>query len=179
VAAARLSDEILGWARLAGYAWDTETGSLTTRLDGCHTQLSVRVATRGRMELREDIDGDSRMLLYALNLDVVERHLFGLFADDIREDLDLGFLPLRWEEEDLAEGFGLTDMVRGYRTLQRSDGAPVAAAPDPTLSLLALVPLSHYLKWAVSDLKPSFLNSQGAPLLRDGRYASRDGAGGG
>jgi hypothetical protein len=32
------------------------------------------------MELREDIDGDSRMLLYAYNLDVVERHLFGLFV---------------------------------------------------------------------------------------------------
>jgi hypothetical protein len=69
-----------GRIRLAGYAWDTETCSLTTRLDGCHTQLSVRESTRGRMELREDIDGDSRMLLYDLNLDVVERHLFALFV---------------------------------------------------------------------------------------------------
>jgi hypothetical protein len=173
VVAARLGDEILGWARLAGYAWDTETGSLTTRLDGCHTQLSVREATRGRMEVREDIDGDSRMLLYALTLDVVERHLFGLFADDIREDVDLPLLELGWRREDLAEGYELSEMVRGYRTLKRTPGGPVAAAPDPTSSLLALVPLSHYLQWSLSDLKRSFLNPAGQPLLRHGRYASR------
>jgi hypothetical protein len=172
MAAARLGDEILGWARLAGYGWNAETGALTARLDGCHTQISVHEATNGRLELREDVDGDSRMLLYALDIDVVERHLFGLFADDIREDLDLEFLRVRCEREDLAAGFELTDMVRSYRTLKRVGGAPIAAAPDPTLSLLALVPLSHYLGWTIPDLKRSFLSPTGIPLLRDGRYAT-------
>jgi len=41
------------------------------------------------------------------------------------------------------------------------------------LSLLALEPLSHYLQWSISDLKRSFLNPAGLPLLRHGRYASR------
>jgi hypothetical protein len=36
-----------------------------------------------------------------------------------------------------------------------------------------LVPLSHYLQWSISDLKRSFLNPAGLPLLRHGRYASR------
>jgi hypothetical protein len=31
-------------------------------------------------------------------------------------------------------------MVRGYRTLIRTGRGPVAAAPDPALSLLALFP---------------------------------------
>ena len=95
-----------------------------------------------------------------------------LFADDIREDLDLPLLDLPWEPGDLAEGFELTDMVRGYRTLERAGGGPLAAAPDSTLSLIALVPLSHYLGWTIADLKRSFLSPTGAPLLRLGRYAS-------
>ena len=60
-------------------------------------------------------------------------------------------------------------MVRGYRTLERAGGGPLAAAPDSTLSLIALVPLSHYLGWTIADLKRSFLSPTGAPLLRLGR----------
>jgi hypothetical protein len=63
-----------------------------------------------------------------------------MFADDIREDLDLPLLELGWRREDLADGYELGEMVRGYRTLKRTTGGPVAAAPDPTLSLLALFP---------------------------------------
>ena len=92
-----------------------------------------------------------------------------MFADDIREDLDLPELEFRWAKADLASGYELSDMVRGYRTLKRTSGQPIAAAPDPTLSLLALVPLSHYLQWSVSDLKRSFLHPAGGPLLRQGR----------
>ncbi|GAB4965639.1 hypothetical protein MAHJHV53_05850 [Mycobacterium avium subsp. hominissuis] len=94
-----------------------------------------------------------------------------IFADDIREDLDLPLLELGWNKEDLANGFQLSGMVRGYRTLRRADGGPVAAAPDETLSLLVLVPLSHFLRWSLTDLKRSFLSPEGKPLLRDGRYA--------
>src|SRR4029077_10139066 len=83
-----------------------------------------------------------------------------------RQDLDLPLLDLPWEPGDLAEGFELTDMVRGYRTLERAGGGPLAAAPDSTLSLIALVPLSHYLGWTIADLKRSFLSPTGAPLLR-------------
>ncbi len=111
-------------------------------------------------------------MLFVAAVEVLERYLVGLFADDIREDIDLEFLQLRCARDDLAEGFILTDMVRGYRTLKRTDGSPVAAAPDPTLSLLALVPLSHYLGWTILDLKRSFLSPTGIPLLRGGRYAA-------
>lgn len=52
-------------------------------------------------------------------------------------------------------------MVRGYRTLTRTGRGPVAAAPDPTLSLLALVLLSHFLGWTIPDLKRSFLSPAG------------------
>jgi hypothetical protein len=62
-------------------------------------------------------------------------------------------------------------MARGYRTLKRATGEPVVAAPDPTLILLALVPLSHYLRWSIPDLKASFLHPAGEPLLQGGQYS--------
>ena len=105
-------------------------------------------------------------------VDVLERYLVGMFADDIREDLDLAHLDLPWGTSDLADGYELSAMVRGYRTLKCRGGDPIAAAPDPTLSVLALVPLSHYLRWSIPDLKRSFLNPAGAPLLRGGRWAA-------
>jgi hypothetical protein len=62
-------------------------------------------------------------------------------------------------------------MVRGYRTLSRTGAGPVAAAPDPTLSLQALVPLSHFLGYDLAALKRSFLSHDGDPLLFGSRYS--------
>jgi immunity protein 61 of polymorphic toxin system len=109
--------------------------------------------------------------LFVAQLEVLERYLFGLFADDIREDLELPFLDLPYGAIDLAAGFELTDMVRGYRTLTRTGGDPVAAAPDPALSLLALVPLSHFHEWSVRDLRRSFLSPHGRPLIAGQSFA--------
>jgi hypothetical protein len=173
VATARLSAEILGWARLAGYDWDAETGALTTQFDGTRTDLVVRDASQGRMELHEETDGDRRMLLYALNVDVVERHLFSLLGDDIRAQLDLPFLELPAAATDLAGGYSLGPPARGYQTLVRTGTGPVAAAPWPGTSLGALVPLSHLLDLTISEVKQSFLHQDGEPLLDSGRYRLR------
>ncbi|OFJ54602.1 Imm61 family immunity protein [Mycolicibacterium grossiae] len=95
-----------------------------------------------------------------------------MIADDIRDDLDLPFLEMDWSIDAVAAGYQVSDIERGYRTLTRRGGAPVAAAPDPTLSLLTLIPLSHFIQWSIADLKRSFLNPAGVPLLHRGRYAA-------
>lgn len=173
-----LSADCLGWARTAHYLASVvdDDGDVELRSEaGAPTRYSVRRRGADRLELTEAVDADAeRPVLFVAEVDVLERYLVGLFADDIREDLDLPQLELNWRAEDLADGYELSEMVRGYRTLKRAAGGrPVAAAPDPTLSLLALVPLSHYLQWPISDLKRSFLNPAGKPLLRAGRYARR------
>jgi hypothetical protein len=170
-----LSTEVLGWARTAHYVSAVaDDGDVQLRSDaGAPTRYFIRRRGPDRLELTRAEDGDAEQpLLFVAEIAVLERYLFGLFADDIREDLDLPFLDLPWDARDLAAGFELADMVRGYRTLTRTGCGPVAAAPDPTLSLLALVPLSHLLGWSVADLKRSFLSPDGVPLLRRGRYAS-------
>jgi hypothetical protein len=116
---------------------------------GAPSRYFIRRRGDDRLELTEsDPDGgdSEHPLLLVADSDVLERYLVALFADDIREDLDLPLLELGWRREDLADGYELSEMVRGYRTLKRATGGPVAAAPDPTLSVLALVPLSHYLR---------------------------------
>jgi hypothetical protein len=70
-------------------------------------------------------------------------------------------------------GFALSEMSRGYRTLSRTGAGPVAAARDATLSLVKLVPLSHFLTLSPPELKRSFLHEDGAPLLAHGDYATR------
>ncbi|WP_257708662.1 TNT antitoxin family protein [Mycolicibacterium phlei] len=71
-----------------------------------------------------------------------------------------------------STGYSLTEMVRGFRTLNRTGHGPVAAAPDPVLSMLALVPLSHFLRWSIGDLKRAFLSPTGSPLIVRGRYST-------
>ncbi len=94
-----------------------------------------------------------------------------ILGDAIREDLDLDYLELPWASELVAPGFTLGTFTRGYRTLSRADGRPVAAARDETLSLVKLVPLSHFMLMDLETLKRAFLSPTGAPLLAaDDRY---------
>ncbi|AGB27397.1 hypothetical protein Mycsm_07305 (plasmid) [Mycobacterium sp. JS623] len=171
-----LRADVLGWARTAHYVTTiAEDGDLQLRSEaGAPTRYYIRRRGTARWELTQTADGDDEHpVLFVADITVLDRYLVGLFADDIREDLALPFLDLSWDTQDLAPGYELSDMVRGYRTLSRSGSGPVAAAPDSTVSLVTLVPLSHMLGWSIGELKRSFLHPAGAPFLRDRRYASR------
>ncbi|MEW2484145.1 Imm61 family immunity protein [Mycobacterium sp. NPDC049093] len=171
-----LSATCLGWAFTANYTLTTaDNGDVLLRSEtDPSTRYFIRRRGADRLELTQADDetaSGERPLLFVARIEVIERHLLGLLADDIRDDLGLPFLSLQWDADALAEGFELGDMVRGYRTLTRTGHGPLAAAPDPTLSLVALVPLSHLLLWPIADLKASFLSETGAPLLHAGSYA--------
>lgn len=168
-----LSSECVGWARAAGYSYSVEDEGAVLRCDTGPTRYFIRRRGPDRLELTVLSDGEAEQpVLFVSSVEVLERYLFGMFGDGIREDLGLSQLDLPWRREDLASGYALSDdMVRGYRTLSRTGVGPVAAVPDPTLSLLALVPLSHFLGYNLAALKQSFLSHDGAPLLRGSRYA--------
>jgi hypothetical protein len=173
-----LSAACIGWARSAHYITEpADDGGVQLRSEaGAPSRYFVRRRGTDRMVLNEaedDGDGDEHPRLFVAEIGVLERYLVALFADDIRDDLDLPFLEMDWSIDAVAAGYHVSGIERGYRTLTRRGGEPVAAAPDPTLSLLTLVPLSHCLQWSIADLKRSFLNPAGVPLLRGGRYADR------
>lgn len=98
-----------------------------------------------------------------------------MFGDDIRAEVDLPFIELRWDEKSLAAGYELDDTNPGYQILTATDRGPVAAVPRSEVGLLALVPLSHFLGWSLAALKRSFLDGNFRPLLSaDGSYAQPD-----
>ena len=120
-----------------------------------------------------DADDETQEVLFAADMAVVERFLIGVLGDDIRDDLELDYLQMPWGRDDLAPGFELTGMVGGYRTLRRANGGPVAASRDEDMSLVRLVPLSQFLMLSVAELRTSFLDPGGAPLLDGRRYRRR------
>ncbi len=120
-----------------------------------------------------DADDEAQEVLFAADMAVVERFLIGILGDDIRDDLELDYIQLPWGLGDLAPGFELSGMVNGYRTLRRVNGGPVAASRDEDMSLVRLVPLSQFLTLSVAELRTSFLDAAGAPLLDGGRYRRR------
>ncbi|MDP7739747.1 Imm61 family immunity protein [Mycobacterium paragordonae] len=170
-----LSSESRGWAQAANYTWtNDEAGNLVlSSAVGGSTRYYIRARGRYRIELRESFapHQSSRLKLFVSDAGVLERHLISLLGEEIREDLDLPYLDLAFAESDLADGFALDDYVNGHRVLRLNDVGPVAAAPDRQLSLVTLVPLSHFLSWTVADLKRSFLSLTGAPVLRGRFYA--------
>lgn len=165
----------MGWARLAGFVCERDATRAVIALraeTGAAVAYYVRPRGPDRVELIEvDDAGAERLLLFVADMSVLDAFIIGLFGDDVREDLDLHFLQLDWTTQDLANGFRIDTSSPGYQVLKDADGRPVAAVPDTDLSLLALVPLSHFLGWSVAALKRSFLSEDGAPLLSQGEYA--------
>lgn len=165
-----LSVTCVRWAQLARYEWNSDEGLLRRPGDAGYAVLARKA---GRAELVQlDDDGTSERVLYAADGEVLERYLFGLLGDDIRDDLDLPYLDLPADEADTADGYRLGALDHGSRTLFRGS-EPVAAAPGELSSLTALVSLSHFLGHSLDDLRRSYLDERGAPLLRGGRYAAR------
>lgn len=170
-----LSADCLGWARTAGYECSCDAAGDTLMLSSdLGTRLYVRVRARGRLELSQSVDGeDPCPVLYASSLEVLERHLYGVMGDEIRDEVCLPHLELPWAKESLARGYMVSDMQRGYRILSRDGRGAVAAAPDPVFSLVTLVPLSHLLGLDAEEIRRSYLAEDGAPLLAEGDYADR------
>jgi hypothetical protein len=177
IAAPTLSGECLGWVLTAGYSCFADENSGTTVITATAgtvgSRYALRRTQRRRLSLLEINDDEEDLALYATGIDVVERFLIGVLADEIRDELGLPYLELPFTAEHTAPAFTLSEMSRGYRTLSRAGGGPVAAARDATLSLVKLVPLSHFIGHEMPALKESFLDDDGAPLLAHGTYASR------
>ncbi|WP_342314745.1 TNT antitoxin family protein (plasmid) [Mycobacterium avium subsp. hominissuis] len=178
MASATLSPDLLAWAQAAGYN-HTRHDDRTLELHpvtGANTRYTLDLDPAGRrlrLSRNDPEESDADTVLLIASPKVVEHHLYCLFGDDIREDLALPDLPLPWQPSDLARGYTLTTDAAGSHVLVHHSRGPVAAAPDATLGLLTLVPLSHLLGFSAADLRRAFLAEDGAPLMAAGYYASR------
>ncbi|BBX30432.1 Imm61 family immunity protein [Mycolicibacterium alvei] len=176
-----LSAQCVGWARAAGYSHVVDDSAATTVLSSHSGRYFLRLRSRGRVEISEaDDDPDDRTgsqertIVFAADVGVAERCLYGLCGDDLRDDVGLPYLDLPFAEEDLAGGFDLTEVSGTYRLLRHVTFGVRAAAPDSAAGMATLVPLSHLLSISEDDVRRSFLSETGAPLLdASGRYGPR------
>ncbi|WP_193044279.1 Imm61 family immunity protein [Mycolicibacterium baixiangningiae] len=169
------SHELTTWANRAGYsvtASDKTNATVFWSDPGGEIRYYCRNEDDEHIRLtRVTRDGPEELVLIAATFAILQRYMIGRFGNVIRDELGLDVLRPPWTADQLAEGYALTDMDDdGCRALLRN-GSVVAKAPEATLSLLALVPLSHYMRLSTADLMDSFLDPHGAPLLANGRYA--------
>ena len=161
----------MDWAERAGYQTERAAeATVSWSQPGGETRYRCR-KVGGEVHLtRVTRDGRESLLLAASADAVVDCYLFATFGNVIRDESGLDVLRMPWSADQLAAGYVLTEPNEDdLRSLLRN-GEVVATAPEKTLSLLALVPLSHYLGLAVLELMASFLDAEGAPLLVHGRY---------
>ncbi|MGY4646426.1 hypothetical protein ACVWWN_000222 [Mycobacterium sp. URHB0021] len=94
IAAPTLSSECRGWLMTAGYSCFVDEATAATVAVAppgtSGTRYSLARTTRGRLRLLElNDDGTEDLTLYAAEVDVVERFLIGVLADEIRDELGL------------------------------------------------------------------------------------------
>jgi Immunity protein 61 len=169
------SSELVDWAARAGYALTLSQASNAAVFwsdPGGEIRYYCRLQDHQKECLtRSDRDGPEKFVLLAAAGGVLERFLIARFGNVIRDLLGLDVLRAPWSANQVADGCVLTDLDDdGYRSLI-ADGSKVATAREGTLSLLALVPLSHYMRMSTADLIASFLDAKGAPLLVNGAYS--------
>lgn len=171
----QLSSDITAWVQRAGYRSTKDADALVLYSEGGENRYYVREWQDGWWELSfASRGGDERFMLRAASRVVLEHHLIELFGVTIRNEEGLPFLRLPYKSSDLAAGYRLDEMSDdGFRALSRDGEGPVAMARDKTLSMLILVPLSHYLQLTNLELEEAFLDEGGSPLLTEGQYRTR------
>lgn len=168
----QLSPDITSWAERAGYRSTRNEDALMLYSEGGENRYYIRNRPDGWWELSFASRGSAeRFMLRASSMKVLARHLVEVFGISIRGEMGLPFLRLPYSKADLAAGYSLDDMSEaGFRTLSHYDEGPIAMARDTTLSMLILVPMSHYLQLSTAELQESFLDEAGSPLLAGGQY---------
>lgn len=172
-----LSADLIAWAQAAGYTHTRDEHTVELRRSNeFTTRYHLRPHDDQRLVLSRtepDTDYDEHTVLLIAAPKVVEHHLFSLFGDDIRDDVDLPYLQFPWSADDLAPGYILRVDAAGLHVLVHHRLGAVAAVPDPALAMITLVPLSRLLGLSAADLRRAFMAEDGAPLLSDGYYAAR------
>ena len=166
-----LPSEITEWAQWAGFSFTHDSDALVLYSEGGEFRHYLRQEAgwwQVSFAARRD---DEHGVFRASSEDVLAHYLVEVFGAVIRAEQGHKFLHLPYQREDLAIGYTLSEMFdAGFRTLARVGGDAIAMARESTLSMLILVPLSHYVQLTIAELKAAFLSEDGWPLLSGDSY---------
>lgn len=165
-----LSQDLVEWARAAGYALtaDSQSGAAILWSDpGGETRFYVRRRFDGVFVLTSSQRASREYFqLGAPTLDTLERHLVKVFGSSIRYRKRLPFLRLPAGAGSLAAGFLISDKnPDGFCTLVDGDARVVAFGHGGSTGVSRLKMLSHLVSNPLPDLIASYEDPQGRPLF--------------
>lgn len=170
MSAPRLTQELVDWAELAGYAFTPEDHSDAALfwLDpGGEIRLYIRKSPDAFTLTKAERASEEQFELSADSLGVLERYLFGAFGWDLRSKRGLPRIKTPRKMDELAAGYRLDALdLEGFRRLLDSQGMAIATARGKVSSVTVLVELSHLLKASLDDLRASYEDANARPLFR-------------
>lgn len=165
----RLSDELIAWARQAGYACspgDSDSHVFVLWSDpGGETRFYLRVDGEWISVLRADRAENVKFILAATSLAAVERYLFDALSADVRNAKRLPWIRVPTTSEELAVGYQIVERPDDFIELARSNGDVVARCRQGRLGTMNLVVLSHLYDAPIADVERTYLDPNGRPLF--------------
>ncbi|MGU3497685.1 Imm61 family immunity protein [Mycobacterium sp. C31M] len=119
--------------------------------------------------------GTEQFELAAVSMEVMERHLFGIFHHSVRSRHRLPRLEMPCRREEIADGHWISDQdSAGYIHLFGVAGTLLASDRGGLGGVGVLVELSHLIASPLEDIKRSYEDPEGRPLFVRAERQSRN-----
>jgi hypothetical protein len=169
--APKVSSELVEWANLAGYSLTLEdhSGAALFWTDpGGEIRFYIRNNFDGSILLtKAERAAAEQFELAGISVEVIERHLCGVFGWDIRHAKRLTRIRTPRKVGEIAEGYLLSEEdSEGFRQLLDDAGTVVATAAGGLTGMTRLIELSHLIASSPSEIKRSYESPDGGPLFR-------------
>jgi hypothetical protein len=167
-----ISDELIAWARLVGYAFSVESpsGGWIFWSEGGGDRLYIRTASddSGWFNVTEASRSEDESFFYAAStLHVAERYLWGFFGMIFRDSRRMPRLPIPFDRAAVADPYRIES--QGNSSVLLDGDKPVMRAGRSSTKVAILVRTSYWLKVTVEDLEHAYRDPEGRPLFSLGK----------
>jgi hypothetical protein len=170
--AVKVSDELIVWAARAGYSVSAHEGAGSIELwtnPGGEQRFYIRQPGGDDDDwwtlASSDRGSAERVELAAQTTPVLERYLFALLGDAIRERMLLPEINIPNQTQSLPETYSISEPDSdGYRVLTERSVA-LARARGRIIGMSTLVKVAHLLDVTIGDIEASYLSKDGRPLV--------------
>lgn len=136
---------------------------------GGEIRFYIRTNVDGTLSLtKAERAAEEQFALAGNSVEVIERHLYGVFGWDIRHSKRLPRIKTPRRINEIVRGYRINDEdAEGFRQLTNEAGTVVATAPDGLIGVTTLVELSHLISASSPDeIMRSYESPDGGPLFR-------------
>jgi hypothetical protein len=162
-----LTADLQAWVRLAGLDMiqgsQTDDGRTVIWNTGGEVRYFIDVVDGWYVITTSDRLGPETYEFAAESMPIIEKYLYGVFGDSVRQDENLPYIRSPFHPEELRPGYSIGKQAfagRERHTLIDDAGKVIAIT-----AVDRLVELSHFLDVTVDVIKNSYLAPDGKPLF--------------